>query len=156
MKTNWKQFIIAIAIPLIVGGLATLLTKDNMIMFEVIDKPPLAPPQWLFPVVWTILYILMGIASYLVYKSKAPSAEKTAALAFYAIQLVFNFAWSLIFFNLENYLLAFVWLCALWLLIVITTVRFFAINKAAGWLMVPYILWVTFAGYLNYAIYMLN
>lgn len=156
MKTNWKRLGIAIAIPLIVGGLATLLTKDNMIMFEVLDEPPLAPPQWLFPVVWTILYILMGAASYLVYKSKAASTEKTAALAFYAIQLVFNFAWSLIFFNLENYLLAFVWLCALWLLIVITTVRFFAINKAAGWLMLPYILWVTFAGYLNYAIYMLN
>lgn len=156
MKTDWKRLGIAAAIPLIIGGLATLLTKDNMIMFEVIDKPPLAPPQWLFPVVWTILYILMGVASYLVYKSKAPSAEKTVALTFYAIQLVFNFVWSLIFFNLENYLLAFVWLCALWLLIVITTVRFFAINKAAGWLMLPYILWVTFAGYLNYAIYMLN
>lgn len=157
MKINWKQLAVAVAIPLAVGGLAALLTNDNMIMFEVIKKPPLSPPAWVFPVVWTILYTLMGIASYLVYSAKGvSSAKKTSALVLYAIQLAFNFVWSLIFFNLEQYLFAFIWLCALWLLILITTVRFFGINKTAGWLMVPYLLWVTFAGYLNYAIYMLN
>lgn len=156
MKTEWKKLALAVAIPLAVGGLSALMTVDNMIMFEVVKKPPLAPPKWLFPVAWTVLYVLMGIASYLVYVSKAPSVKKNSALSVYVISLIFNFAWSLIFFNLENYLFAFVWLCALWLLVVITTVKFFGINKTAGILMLPYVLWVTFAGYLNYGIYLLN
>ena len=156
MKTKWKKLALAVAIPLAVGGLSALMTVDNMIMFEVVKKPPLAPPRWLFPVAWTVLYVLMGIASYLVYVSKAPSVKKNSALSVYVISLIFNFAWSPIFFNLENYLFAFVLLCALWLLVVITTVKFFGINKTAGILMLPYVLWVTFAGYLNYGIYLLN
>lgn len=156
MRIDWKKLIIAVAIPLAVGGLSALLTMDNMIMFDVVKKPPLAPPKWLFPVAWTALYVLMGIASYLVYTSKAPERKKNSALSAYVISLFFNFMWSLIFFNLENYLFAFVWLCALWLIIVITTVKFFGISKPAGVLMLPYILWVSFAGYLSYGIYLLN
>ncbi|MDO4815233.1 MAG: TspO/MBR family protein [Bacillota bacterium] len=155
-KINWKLLIICIAIPLAVGGLSTHLTKDNMIMFEYIKKPPLSPPAWLFPVVWTILYTLMGIASYLVASSDAAPREIKGALIFYALQLVFNFLWSIVFFNLEAYLFAFIWLVLLWALILITAIKFFGINKCAGWLMVPYLLWVAFAGYLNYAIYRLN
>lgn len=156
MKTDWKKLALAVAIPLAVGGLSALLTMDNMVMFDAVNKPPLAPPKWLFPVAWTVLYVLMGIASYSVFTADAPSGKKRASLIVYAISLAFNFLWSIIFFNLDNYLLAFVWLCALWLLIVIVTVRFFGISKKAGWLMVPYILWVSFAGYLNYGIYLLN
>lgn len=156
MKIDWKKLAIAVVIPLAVGGLSALLTMDNMIMFDVVKKPPLAPPKWLFPVAWTVLYVLMGIASYLVYTSKASESKKNSALSAYVISLFFNFMWSLIFFNLENYLFAFVWLCALWLIIVITTVKFFGISKPAGILMLPYILWVSFAGYLNYGIYLLN
>lgn len=125
-------------------------------MFEVVKKPSLSPPGWLFPVVWTVLYILMGVASYLVYTSRAPQRHRRSALAFYAVQLLFNFAWSIIFFNLEAYLFAFVWLCALWLLILITMLLFFRADRTAGLLMLPYLLWVSFAGYLNYGIYLLN
>ena len=156
MKTDWKKLALAVAIPLAVGGLSALLTMDNMVMFDAVNKPPLAPPKWLFPAAWTVLYVLMGIASYFVFTADAPSGKKRASLIVYAISLAFNFLWSIIFFNLGNYLRAFVWLCALWLLIVIVTVRFFGISKKAGWLMLPYILWVSFAGYLNYGIYLLN
>lgn len=156
MKCDWKKLALAVAIPLAVGGLSALLTMDNMIMFDAVKKPPLSPPKWLFPAAWTVLYVFMGIASYLVYTADAPSAKKRGSLIVYAVSLVFNFLWSIIFFNLDDYLLAFVWLCALWLLIVIVTAQFFGIRKTAGWLMLPYILWVSFAGYLNYGIYMLN
>ena len=151
MKTDWKKLALAVAIPLAVGGLSALLTMDNMVMFDAVNKP-----KWLFPAAWTVLYVLMGIASYSVFTADAPSGKKRASLIVYAISLAFNFLWSIIFFNLDNYLLAFVWLCALWLLIVIATVQFFGISKKAGWLMLPYILWVSFAGYLNYGIYLLN
>ncbi len=130
-----------------------LLTQNNMELFESINKPALAPPGWLFPVVWTILYILMGIASYLILTSGKPDA---GALTVYGIQLAFNLFWSIIFFNLKRYLFAFVWLILLWLLILKTALLFYQISKSAGYLMLPYLLWVTFAGYLNFFIYLLN
>lgn len=153
MKIQWKNLITCLAIPLAVGSLSALLTQNSMETFNSITKPSLAPPGWLFPVVWTILYILMGIASYLVLTSGKPN---TYALTVYGIQLVFNFFWSIIFFNLELYLFAFIWLVLLWLLILKTTLLFYQISKPAGYLMVPYLLWVTFAGYLNLSIYLLN
>lgn len=153
MKIQWKNLITCIAIPLAVGSLSALLTRNSMETFASINKPALSPPGWLFPVVWTILYILMGIASYLVLTSGKPN---TAALTVYGIQLVFNFFWSIIFFNLELYLFAFIWLVLLWLLILITTLLFYQISKPAGYLMLPYLLWLTFAGYLNFSIYLLN
>lgn len=155
MKIQWKKLIICIAIPLLVGGLAALITMGSMESFALLNKPPLSPPGWLFPVVWTILYTLMGIASYLVYTSGQPYRSKTA-LTVYGVQLFFNFFWSIIFFNLEMYLFAFIWLVVLWLLILVTTVLFYRIEKSAGYLMIPYLIWVTFAGYLNLGIYILN
>ncbi len=140
-------------IPLVVGGLSALLTRDGMGTFNSLNKPSLAPPGWLFPVAWTILYILMGIASYLVLTSGKPSDK---ALTVYGVQLVFNFFWSIIFFNLELYLFAFIWLAILWILILATAYLFYGISKPAGYLMLPYLLWVTFAGYLNLSIYLLN
>ena len=153
MKIQWKDLITCLAIPLAVGSLSALLTRNSMETFDSITKPALAPPGWLFPVVWTILYILMGIASYLVLTSGKPNDN---ALTTYGIQLVFNFFWSIIFFNLKLYLFAFIWLVLLWLLILKTALLFHQISKLAGYLMVPYLLWVTFAGYLNFAIYLLN
>lgn len=152
MKKETKTLIYYLALPLIVGGLSALFTMGAMKNFQFLSKPPLSPPAILFPIVWTILYLLMGIASYLA------SREKNSSLAmfFYIIQLFFNFLWSIIFFNFENYLFAFIWLVILWLLILITTVLFWRLNKTAGILMIPYLLWVTFAGYLNLAIYILN
>lgn len=153
MKKQWKTLIFCIAVPLAVGGLSALLTRNSMQTFDSINKPRLAPPGWLFPVAWTILYILMGIASYLVITSRKPNGS---ALITYGLQLIFNFFWSIIFFNLSLYLFAFIWLVILWLLILKTTIKFCQISEPAGYLMIPYLLWVTFAGYLNFSIYLLN
>lgn len=153
MKIQWKNFITCIAIPLAVGSLSAFLTQNNMETFTAINKPLFALPDWLFPVVWTILYLLMGVASYLVLTSGKPNGT---ALAVYVIQLVVQFFWPIIFFNLELYLFAFIWLVLLWLLILKTTSLFYQISKPAGYLMLPYLIWVTFAGYLNFFIYLLN
>ena len=153
MKKQWKTLILCIVLPLAVGGLSALLTRNSMQTFDLIEKPRLAPPGWLFPVAWTILYILMGIASYLVIASGKPNR---AALITYGLQLIFNFFWSIIFFNLNLYLFAFIWLVILWFLILITIIQFYQISELAGYLMIPYLLWVTFAGYLNLSIYLLN
>ncbi len=155
MKIQLKNLIVGILIPLAVGGLSALFTMGSMESFETLNKPPLSPPGWLFPVVWSVLFILMGIASYLVYVSPR-SYDRKSALTLYGIQLFFNFVWSLLFFNLEAYLFAFIWLVALWILIIITAIKFYRISKSAGYLLIPYIIWVTFAGYLNFAIYLLN
>ena len=156
MKIDKKRLIICLAIPLVVGGAAGLLTMNSMEVFEALNQPPLSPPGWLFPVVWTVLYVLMGIASYLVSVSDAPQEEKARALWTYGIQLAFNFLWPIAFFNLKWYLFAFLWLVILWILILITALRFGRIRKPAGYLLVPYLLWVAFAGYLNLGIYLLN
>lgn len=156
MKINKKLLIICLAIPLVVGGVAALLTGDGMESFEALNQPPLSPPGWLFPVVWTVLYALMGVASYLAVTSGAPQNAVSRALRAYGIQLAFNFFWPLLFFRLEMYLFSFIWLIALWLLILLTALRFRRLSAAAGWLLVPYLLWVTFAAYLNLGIYLLN
>ena len=150
---HWKNLITAVAIPLAVGGLSAWITKDGMKAFETVNQPPLTPPMWLFPVVWSILFVLMGIASYLVVMQKG---EDTKALTLYAVQLIFNFFWSIWFFNLGWYLFAFLWLVALWILILATTVAFYRISKPAAWLMLPYLVWVVFAGYLNLGVWWLN
>lgn len=151
-KINWKALLISLAISLGTGIIGGILTANSMQQYETLYRPPLAPPGWVFPVVWTILFLLMGIASYLVYVSDADDSEKQAALRIYGIQLLVNIGWSVIFFRFEAYFLAFAWLLLLWYLIYITTKRFYDINKVAGFLMVPYLLWVTFAGYLNLSI----
>ena len=153
MKLNWKKWSVCIAIPLAVGGVSALISRGAMESFGELRMPPLAPPAWLFPVVWTILYILMGIASCLVRTSDKPNQK---ALRVYALQLAVNFFWPILFFNLELYLAAFFWLVLLWVLVLVTTELFYGISKPAGLLMIPYLLWITFAGYLNLTIYLLN
>lgn len=155
MKIRWKPLIICLVIPLAVGGLSALLTRDGMEAFQRLNQPPLSPPGWLFPVVWTILFLLMGIASYLVFTSKE-SRDVNTALLVYGIQLVVNFFWSIFFFNFGAYLFSFFWLILLWVLILAVLLLFGRISKAAGYLMLPYLLWVSFAGYLNLAIYLIN
>ena len=155
-KINIKTLLIFVAIPLVVGGVSALLTMGSMEYFSELEKPPLSPPGWLFPIVWTVLFVLMGLASYFVVTSDAELRAKLQAVKFYLLQLAFNFLWSIFFFNLELYGFSFVWLLTLLLLIVITAVRFWRIDKRAGALMIPYIAWVTFAGYLNLGIALLN
>lgn len=156
MTIKLKPFLINLFIPLAVGGFSALLTMNSMESFEKINQPPLSPPGWLFPVVWTILYILMGISAYLVTTSSATDRQKRNAFIVYGAQLFFNFLWSIIFFNREDYLFAFIWLIALWILIIANIILFYRISKPAGLLLIPYLLWVTFAGYLNFAIYLIN
>ena len=156
LKQKWKLLLTCVAIPLAVGGVSAWLTRGSMDTFAMLNKPPLSPPGWLFPVVWTILFILMGLASYLVLTSGKPRQVIGRALWLYGIQLAVNFFWSIFFFNLSLYLFAFVWLLLLWLLVLATTISFYRISQLAGYLMIPYLLWVTFAGYLNFSIYLLN
>lgn len=153
MKIQWKEGLICILVPLTVGNLSALFAGNSMEAFQSFNQPFLSPPGWVFPVVWTILYIFMGIASCFVLSSGKPSRT---ALVFYGIQLAVNFFWSIFFFTFEWYLFSFIWLILLWILILITTVLFYQISKPAGRLMLPYLLWVTFAGYLNLAIFLLN
>lgn len=156
MKINFKLLAICIAIPLATGVLAGILTSGSMEAFSELNKPALSPPGFLFPIVWTILYVLMGISSYLVLTLGQVKNKIKDALFTYGLQLIFNFFWSIWFFNLEWYLFAFVWLLILWVLILNTIVSFYQISKTAAYLLIPYLLWVTFAGYLNYSIYLLN
>lgn len=151
-EINWKALIASLAISLGAGAIASFLTQDSMQQYGQLYQPPLAPPGWVFPIVWTILFILMGIASYLIYVSDATKEEKRTALLIYGIQLIVNIGWSVIFFRWNAYLLAFAWLLLLWYLIYLTIRAFYQIKPLAGILLIPYIAWVTFAAYLNLAI----
>ncbi len=156
MKKKIFSYVIGIAIPVAVGLLSALLTKDSMDIYKTIVQPPLAPPGILFPIVWSVLYVLMGVSSALVYNSEADKREKRIAFTFYGLQLVANFFWSILFFNQRLFLASFVLLVLLWALIIGMIISFYKINKPAALLQIPYLLWVTFAGYLNLAIYLLN
>ena len=166
MKKNNSLFkkivslVISLAIPLIVGGISAALTSDAMQQFSDLNQPVLSPPGWLFPVVWTILYILMGISCWLVYMCEArDGAEikaKKKALLLYFIQLFFNFCWAPLFFKAELYYVAFIWLLIMWVLILLTMICFYRIKRLAMYLLIPYLLWTTFAGYLNLMVAILN
>ncbi len=156
-KKTIKTYAIGILIPIGVGLLASLLTMGNMDIYRNINKPPLAPPSILFPIVWTILYALMGISSAMVYNADGTQKlQKQNALYVYFAQLAANFFWSIIFFNLQSFLLSFIVILILWLLILLMIIKFEEINRIAGLLQIPYLIWVTFAAYLNLAIYLLN
>ena len=162
-KRTFKHFLIAtgiILLPLVVGLVASALTGNTMMEFGRLKQPPLAPPAWLFPVSWTILYILMGVASYLIYrlnpKTKAEKKLQTAELIIYFVQLFFNFMWTIFFFRLEMRWFAFGWLIVMWLMILALICMCAKNRKAAAWCLVPYLLWCTFASYLNIMIAILN
>ncbi len=149
-----KPLIISLLISLGTGALSSSFTMNSMGAYSELNKPLLSPPGYVFPIVWTILFTLMGISSYMIYESN--SSDKNMALKIYATQLVFNFLWSIVFFNLQAPLLAFIVLLVLWVLIIAMIRSFYNINQTAAYLQIPYLLWVTFAGYLNFAIYLLN
>ena len=155
-KFKWKTLIISITLPLLVGFLSALISRDGMTDFNYLDKPPLSPPPVLFPIVWTLLYILMGISFYLVLRNPADLASKREALKLYFISLFLNFLWSPVFFGLGAYWVALLLLGALYYFVIATAVAFFKIAKPAGLLFIPYILWLSFAAYLNLAIAFLN
>lgn len=156
MKLNKRLLFICIAIPLIVGTVAALLTQNSMEVFSLVEKPPLAPPAWLFPVAWTILYTLMGISSYVILTSDADYDEKADAIRLYGYQLIVNFLWPTFFFNFRWYFFSFLWLVLLWVMVFLMIRKFYSISKPAAYLNIPYLLWLTFAGYLNLGIWWLN
>ena len=152
---------LCIAAPLGGGFIISMFARNTMEQFGALNQPPLAPPAWLFPVAWTILYILMGIASYLIclkYLTGKKSEKNSArtALIIYAIQLILNFVWTPIFFNVNQYWLAFVILVAMWILELILIIKSYKLSRAAFWCLLPYLLWTTFAAYLNISIAILN
>ena len=156
-KKNIIIFVISILIPLAVGGFAAYLTRNSMDLYSEINTPALSPPAILFPIVWTVLYVLMGISSAIVIINRQKNTEcADVGIAYYAISLAFNFVWSLIFFNFRSFLFAFLWLVALLYLIIRTILCYKEVSKPAAYLQIPYSLWVTFAGYLNLMIYLLN
>ena len=150
-------YIIAIAIPLAVGLLSAFVTMDSMKIYGEINTPPLAPPSILFPIVWSILYILMGVSSAMIYINRENNPGYTRrGLAYYAMSLIANFAWSIIFFNVRAFRIAFVWLLLLLYLIIRTILCYFKVNRIAAYLQIPYVLWVTFASYLTLGVVLLN
>lgn len=157
MKVKTKSYIYSILIALGVGGLSALISSKGMDIYKTIVRPPLSPPAILFPIVWSILFVLMGISAAIIYNTHyAAFGQRTSALLTYALSLIFNFFWSIIFFNLRWFGFAFFWILILLFLIIRTIMKYFKINKVAAYLQIPYLLWVTFATYLNLAIWYLN
>lgn len=148
--------IISLLIPLSVGALAGALTMGSMAQYAALAQPPLSPPGWVFPAVWTVLYLLMGLACYLIWTSEAPQAEKKRALTLYGAQLVLNFIWPLLFFEAGEFGVSLIWLALLTALVLATTAAFGHISKTAAWLLAPYLLWLVFAAYLNAGVWLLN
>ena len=139
-----------------VGALSGWLTREGTEVYQqTVLQPSFAPPPLVFPVVWGILYALMGIGAARVWVSP-PSGARSAGINVFIVQLVVNFFWSLIFFNLQAYGLALMWLVLLWVLILGMIVLFFRVDRLAGLLQIPYLLWVTFAAVLNFAVWRLN
>ena len=156
MKIRWKTLIFNLAGPLITGAVSGFLTRSAMQQYGQLNQPPLSPPSAVFPVVWTTLFLLMGISAYLVTMKRSDGLKSFDLPAVYWIQLIVNFIWPLIFFNLAIYGIALAWLILLIILVIYMIFQFHDITPAAGWLQVPYLLWLIFAGYLNAGIWLLN
>lgn len=151
---NWKPYVWSILITLGLGTAVGLLTQGAMRSYEAAVKPSLTPPSAVFPVVWAILYLLMAVGAAMVWLSDSP--YRKSALTAFAAQLLVNLSWSFFFFNLHAYLFSFIWLVLLFILILIMIFYFSKVNKFTAYLQIPYLLWVMFAGYLNWMIYILN
>ncbi len=155
-SSNWKTYAFWIVLAEAAGALSGWLSREGSRAFsETVTQPPLSPPAILFPIVWGILYLLMGIGAARVSLSP-PSRERSRGLNLFIAQLVVNFFWSLIFFNAQAYGFAFFWLLLLWGLVLWMILTFRKSDKIAAWLQIPYLLWLTFAAYLNFGVWMLN
>lgn len=154
MRKNTKTYLIAILIPILMGGLSALLGMDGMAEYKLLQKPPLAPPGFLFPIVWNILFLLMGIGSAIIYLSD--DRQKSRALTVYGAQLVVNFFWTIFFFAFRWRLFAFIWILLLIALVIAMIKQFCRISPLSGKLQLPYLLWLLFAAYLNLGVWYLN
>jgi tryptophan-rich sensory protein len=153
----WIKFIVSLLVPIAVGGIAGWLTVPEVAgWYAGLNKPSFNPPSYLFGPVWTTLYAMMGIAFFLIWKADADAGLKKTAMILFAVQLVLNFFWSLIFFNAHQVGWALVEIIVMWLFILLTIFAFGKISSLAAWLLVPYICWVSFATVLNAALWKLN
>lgn len=150
---NWKRLVLITVITFVVGSIFSLITMNNMETFKELAKP-INVPGILFPIVWSILFLLMSISCYIITESN--SADKDEAVLIYGIQLAINSLWTLIFFGFNAYLFAFIWLLLLLGSVILMIIKFYKIDKRAAYLNIPYVLWIVFAGYLNLGIYLLN
>ena len=155
MKIRWKPLLICLLLPLAGGGISAFFSKSGDV-YPTLRQPPLSPPGWVFPVVWSLLFFLMGLASYLIYTARDDRSQINRALVVYGVQLFIALIWPIPFFRMQLFLFSFLLLLVLWVLIIVTFVLFRRISRTAGNLLLPYLLWVTFAGYLNFGIYLLN
>ena len=155
-KIRIPLLIISILIPLFLGGVAGVLNVEGMRGFGMLVRPKLTPAPWVFIVVWTVLYILMGIACYFVLSEDCLWQAKAKALKVYVLQLFFNFLWPFIFFGQDAFVFALYWLFALLGITILNVVLFFGVKRVSGWLMLPYVLWLLAAIYLNWRIIVLN
>ncbi len=153
-KTVIRTYACSVALPLAIGLIAMLLTLGGMRAFAASAQPALTPPGWVFPVVWTALYILMGVSSALVYR--ANDDNRRDALHVYALQLFLNFGWTILFFGFQLTFAAFVWIVLLEAVIVVMIAMFVVVRPVAGYLQIPYFLWVAFAAYLNFSAFLMN
>ena len=155
-KSTWKTYAFWIVLAEAIGALSGWLTRKGVKVYNAtVEQPPLSPPSIVFPIVWGILFVLMGIGAARIYLAPASNARSRSLLLF-LVQLVFNFFWSIIFFNWQAFGFASLWLIALWVLILLMILSFRKVDKPAAWLQIPYLLWVTFAAYLNFGVWMLN
>lgn len=155
-KSTGKVYLFWILLAEAAGVLAGLLTRNGTQLYaSIIVKPPLSPPAIIFPIVWTILYALMGIGAARIYLTPV-SAARGKGLNLFTVQLSFNFLWSIIFFNFQAFGFAFLWLAILWALILMMTFSFAQADRLAALLQIPYLVWVLFAGYLNFGVWLLN
>lgn len=158
LKRLWgkiRVYVVFAAIALAAGGLAGLLSGSEMADFEALRKPPLSPPGWLFPVVWSMLYVLMGVGAGRVWRASSGELRRDA-IYLWGAQLLVNFFWTIIFFVFQYRLFAAVWLALLLTLVIAMTLKFAKIDKPAAYLQLPYLLWLCFALYLNLGVWYLN
>ena len=156
LKNNWKTYAFWILLAEGVGALSGWLTREGVSVYEqTVTQPPLSPPGWVFPFVWATLYALMGIGAARVYLAPA-SNNRSRGLLLFLVQLLFNFLWTIVFFNLQAYLFALIWLVLLLALILWMILAFRRVDTPAAWLQVPYLLWVAFAAYLTFGVWLLN
>jgi len=154
-KIDYKMLLLYIGFALCAGIIGSLLGGD-MSFFSKLNKPMFALPAYIFPIAWTILYILMGISSYMICANKTDKKFKKRACLIYVAQLLVNSLWTLFFFRLRWYLFAFIWLILLIFLVIVMIIKFYKIKPISAYIQIPYILWLLFASVLNYSIYYLN
>ena len=153
-KIDYKKLFLYIVITILIGVIPSIFVFKDMADYSTLNKPPLSPPGIIFPIAWSILYILMGISYYIVKKKDGKYKEEAKLI--YFIQLVVNALWTPIFFGFKEYFLAFTWILMLIVLVIFMITIFFKINKMSAYLQIPYLFWLLFAAYLNFGVFVLN